>query len=59
MLCLSERKHRGGSKKVPPFSSVSVTTVNGTVESGGVTVVGAGNNILRLIVTSNSFLGEH
>ena len=59
MLCLSERKHRGGSKKVPPFSSVSVTTVNGTVESGGVTVVGAGNNILRLIVTSNGFLGEH
>ena len=55
MLCLSERKHRGGSKKVPPFSSVSVTTVNGTVESGGVTVVGAGNNILRLIVISNGF----
>ena len=55
MLCLSERKHRGGSKKVPPFSSVSVTTVNGTVESGGVTVVGAGSNILS---DTKSFLSS-
>ena len=55
MLCLSERKNRGGSKKVPPFSSVSVTTVNGTVESGGVTVVGAGNNILS---DTKSFLSS-
>ena len=45
LMCLSERTNRGGPKKVPPFSSVSVTTINGTVESGGVTVVGAGNNI--------------
>ena len=40
LLCLSERTNRGGPKKIPPFSSVSVTTINGTVESGGVTVVG-------------------
>ena len=39
-MCLSERSSKGGSKKVPPFSSVSVSTINGTVESGGVTVVG-------------------
>ena len=40
LLCLSERTNRGGPKKIPPFSSVSVSTINGTVESGGVTVVG-------------------
>ncbi len=40
LLSLSERTSRGTSKKQPPFSSVSVTTINGTVESGGVTVVG-------------------
>ena len=40
LMCLSERSSKGGSKKVPPFSSVSVSTINGTVESGGVTVVG-------------------
>ena len=42
LMCLSERTSgRGGkTKKIPPFSSVSVSTVNGTVESGGVTVVG-------------------
>ena len=40
LMCLSERTSKTGSKKVPPFSSVSVSTVNGTVESGGVTVVG-------------------
>ena len=39
-LNLSERTHRSGPKKVPPFASVSVSTVNGTVESGGVTVHG-------------------
>ena len=40
LLNLSERTKRSGSRKVPPFSSVSVTTINGTVESGGVTVGG-------------------
>ncbi len=39
-LNLSERTGRSGTKKVPPFASVSVSTVNGTVESGGVTVHG-------------------
>jgi len=41
LLNLSERSSRAGHKKVPPFSSVSVSTINGTVESGGVTVVGS------------------
>lgn len=44
LLCLSERTNRSSSKKIPPFSSVSVTTINGTVESGGVTVVGVGSD---------------
>jgi len=52
LMCLSERTNRGGPKKVPPFSSVSVTTINGTVESGGVTVVGAGNSDTKSFLSS-------
>jgi hypothetical protein len=42
------------AKKIPPFASVSVSTVNGTVESGGVTVGGGGGGK----TTKSSFLAS-